>query len=531
MYWEHFGFKEPPFALTPNPAFLFLSSPHQEAFAHLLFAIESRAGFIELSGEVGTGKTTIVRTLLNQLDPQSYRTALIFNPTLSPLGLLKEINDEFGLASAGDEMRDLHQALNRFLLEENRAGRTVVLVIDEAQNLSVEVLEHIRLISNLETDSDKLIQIVLVGQPELKKLLARPELRQLDQRITVRYHLKPMCFADSCDYIRHRIRFAASGREPLAFSPGAVKRIFRYSGGLPRLINGVCDRALLLAYTRGCKEVSPSMAALSIADLGKGASRRPRRALQGVAASLLLVSLAAAAFMLLRGAEEPQAKTPPQQAAPVLSREALLNALGALSEQENLHAAVNAVLSRWQAPPVLPVPGQAATLRTLARQRGVTATRIAGNLDAVARLDAPALLHVAVPGAGPRMLALTAIDKDGVSVVPSLAGRSKLTREELALLWSGGATLFWKDFHAISSRVKPAEKVEGVRRLQGLLKQVGCYNGPLDGNPGSKTKAAIAEFQGREQVLVDGQATGQTLLLLYRRAGGFFPPALHRAAE
>jgi general secretion pathway protein A len=531
MYWEYFGFKEPPFALTPNPAFLFLSSPHQEVFAHLLFAIENRAGFIELSGEVGAGKTTIVRTLLNQLDPETHRTALIFNPNLSPLGLLKDINSEFGLPAVGTEMRDLHQALNAFLLEENRSGRTVVLVIDEAQNLSVEVLEHIRLISNLETDSAKLIQIVLVGQPELKNLLARPELRQLDQRITVRYHLKPMSFADSCDYIRHRIRFAADGREPLSFSPGAAKRIFRFSKGLPRLINGACDRALLLAYTRECKEVSPAMAAVSIADLRQDSPRSPRRgSVKTLAWSFAVALLCATVLLALPrvGFRQPGKVAAPTL--PALSRDPALQGLAAVSEQQNLYAAVNAVLAAWQATPVAPVSGQAASLRTLARQRGFNATKTAANLDQLARLDAPALLQVALPGAGTRLVALTGIDPEGVSVVPAVAGRSRLTRGELAQIWSGGATLFWKDFHSLSSRVKPAEKAEGVRLLQGLLREVGCYKGPLNAKLRKETQAAVAEFQRREQVAVDGQAAGQTLLLLYRRAGGYFPPGISRAA-
>jgi general secretion pathway protein A len=528
MYWEYFGFKEPPFALTPNPAYLFLSSPHQEAFAHLLFAIENRAGFIELSGEVGTGKTTIVRTLLNQLDPETHRTALIFNPTLSPLGLLKDVNGEFGLTVEGSEMRDLHQALNAFLLEENRAGRTVVLVIDEAQNLSIEVLEQVRLISNLETDSAKLIQIVLVGQPELKNLLARPELRQLDQRITVRYHLKPMCFADTCDYIRHRIRFAADGREPLSFSAGAVKRIFRFSGGLPRLINGVCDRALLLAYTRECREVSPSMASAAIADLRKDAPRpwRGGRGLQALAASLILVAIGCAGFLSLPDHSGRAKKVQLQPALP-LTRDLAIRGLALVPEQDNLYAAVNAVLSAWQSPPVVAVPGQSATLRSLARLRGLTATRIPGNLESLALLDAPALLQIAVPG-GSRLVALTGLDRDGARVVPAIDGRSRLTRAELALIWSGGATLLWRDFHAISTRVKPAEKAEGMRLLQGLLKDVGCYKGPINASAGARTQAAIAQFQRREQIAVDGKATGQTLLLLYRRAGGFFPPGLSR---
>lgn len=297
MYWEHFGFSEPPFSLTPNPDFLFLSSHHQEAFAHLLYAIDTRAGFIELSGEVGTGKTTIIRTLLNQLDPATHRTALIFNPTLSPLGLLQEINREFGLPCTSCESRELHQSLNEFLLEENRADRTVVLVIDEAQNLAPSVLEQVRLISNLETERAKLIQIVLVGQPELKSLLGRQELRQLNQRITVRYHLQPMAFADVHEYIRHRIRVAAGGREPVTFAAGSIKKIYRFSGGLPRLINAVCDRALLLAYTTERREISPAMAQQSIADIIKD-EPRTRFRLVPVALSILGIAILAIAGTL-----------------------------------------------------------------------------------------------------------------------------------------------------------------------------------------------------------------------------------------
>lgn len=294
MYQEYFGFREPPFTLTPNPEFLFLSRCHQEAYAHLLYAIESKAGFIELSGEVGTGKTTIVRTLLTQLAPETYKTALIFNPTLSPLGLLQEINREFGILSLSTETRELHQALNEFLLKENGEGRTAVLVIDEAQNLSRDVLEQIRLISNLETEREKLIQIVLVGQPELRILLSRDDLRQLKQRITVRYHLDRMDEGDIHAYIRHRIRVAAEGKEPVSFSKAAVKKIARSSKGLPRLINSICDRALLLAYTKDMREVSAQMAAVAITDLSKEKRRTPLLTL--LLSALLLLSMALFVF-------------------------------------------------------------------------------------------------------------------------------------------------------------------------------------------------------------------------------------------
>jgi general secretion pathway protein A len=306
MYQDYFGFKEPPFTLTPNPEFLFLSRCHQEAYAHLLYAIESRAGFIELSGEVGTGKTTLVRTLLTQLSPEKYKSALIFNPTLSPLTLLQEVNREFGLPFACCDTRELHQSLNEFLISENGEDRTVVLVIDEAQNLSRDVLEQVRLISNLETEREKLIQIVLVGQPELKTLLARDDLRQLSQRITVRYHLDRMDEADIHGYIRHRIRIAAEGREPVSFSGAAVKKITGSSKGLPRLINSICDRALLLAYTKDAKEVSAKMAKTAIIDLFNEIKPFPYRLAAAVVSLLLLFAVISGVYLQQSKARPPE---------------------------------------------------------------------------------------------------------------------------------------------------------------------------------------------------------------------------------
>ena len=266
MYCKFYGFRESPFTITPNPRFLFLSDQHREAFAHLIYAVESRAGFVELTGEVGTGKTTLLRTFLNRLDSEGHRTALIFNPCLSSLELLKSVNREFGLAWEVGSRMDLLQVLNTFLLEQKAAGRSVVLVMDEAQNLSPEVLEQIRLISNLETETDKLIQIVLSGQPELLSLLAREELRQLSQRITVRYHLLPMSFESTQRYIEHRMELAGRFRAA-EFSIPALRRIFRFSGGVPRLVNVVCDRALLIGFTRDSRTISGAMAAQAVSEV------------------------------------------------------------------------------------------------------------------------------------------------------------------------------------------------------------------------------------------------------------------------
>ncbi|MBK5273705.1 MAG: AAA family ATPase [Desulfuromonadales bacterium] len=273
MYGEFYGFSEKPFTITPNPQFIYLSEHHREAFAHLLYGIDSHAGFIAMIGEVGTGKTTVLRTLLSQLDPEKYRSALIFNPCLSGEQLLASICREFRVSP--DTCRDFGwlDALNLFLLEQHQAGRTVVLVVDEAQNLTPDVLEQVRMISNLETVHNKLIQIVLSGQPELNDLLNRHDLRQLSQRITVRCRLTPMSMRDTGEYIRHRLKVSGC-RIPGLFSTGAVKRIYRFSRGVPRLINVACEQALVMAWTQESITVTPEIAARVIEIARQGSGRR-----------------------------------------------------------------------------------------------------------------------------------------------------------------------------------------------------------------------------------------------------------------
>jgi general secretion pathway protein A len=266
MYCDYFGFSEKPFTITPNPRFVFLSGIHREAFARLLYGVDSHAGFIALTGEVGTGKTTMLRTLLTQLDPEKYTSALIFNPCMSAEQLLAGICREFGIKSGEQTRFGYLDALNSFLIEQNSAGRTVVLVIDEAQNLEPDVLEQVRMISNLETERDKLIQIILAGQPELDDILRRHDLRQLNQRITVRCRLTPMKLDDTTHYINHRLKISGSRIQEL-FSRAAVRRIYRFSHGIPRLINVACEQALVLAWTREIRSVSSSMAAEVIVEL------------------------------------------------------------------------------------------------------------------------------------------------------------------------------------------------------------------------------------------------------------------------
>jgi len=249
MYQQFYGFYESPFNITPDPRFLFFSGRHQEAFDHLVFGVRERKGFIQITGEVGTGKTTLCRALLDELG-EGHRTALILNPCMTGPQLLRSILAEFGLDSSRNDRVVWMETLNRFLLEQVDAGTNVVLLIDEAQDLSAEVIEQVRLLSNLETDRQKLLQIVLIGQPELRDMLDDPALRQLRQRITVRYHLTPLDSSETERYIWHRLRVAGANGRP-TFSRSALRSIYRYSQGIPRLINAVCDKALLCGYVEG----------------------------------------------------------------------------------------------------------------------------------------------------------------------------------------------------------------------------------------------------------------------------------------
>ena len=248
MYLDFFGLTEFPFAITPDPRYLFLSRHHREAFDHLLYGICSRKGFIEFTGEVGSGKTTLCRAVLSALG-HSARTALILNPFLSETQLLRAMLQDFGLTPVGRDKLAHTNQLNEFLLDQNRAGINVAVILDEAQNLSPLLLERIRLLSNLETDRHKLLQIVLTGQPELRALLNRPELRQLRQRILVRFHLPPLDEEETMQYILHRLRTAGAD-DRIRFEPDAARRVHQQAGGVPRLINAVCDHAMLAGDVR-----------------------------------------------------------------------------------------------------------------------------------------------------------------------------------------------------------------------------------------------------------------------------------------
>jgi general secretion pathway protein A len=265
VYLEYYGLTEPPFSITPNPRFLFFSAKHREALNHLMYGIRERKGFVQLTGEVGCGKTTLCRALLEQLGPE-YSTALILNPVLDADQLVKAIAMEFGLHVKGKDRLETVEVINQFLLEQVRQKREVVLIIDEAQDLTDELLEQVRLLSNLETDERKLLQIVLMGQPELRDRLNNHALRQLRQRITVRYHLRPLHYGEVSQYVRHRIHVSGGNGTP-SFTPAALWRIHHYSKGIPRLVNAVCDKCLLAGFVRQREQVDFGMVGTAIREL------------------------------------------------------------------------------------------------------------------------------------------------------------------------------------------------------------------------------------------------------------------------
>jgi len=544
MYLDFHGFREKPFNLTPDPRFVFLSKTHKEAFAHLLYGVHHRVGFIGLTGEVGSGKTTVLRALLGQLDPEHHRTALIFNPCLSAPELLQNINREFGITASSNTLSPL-EALNQFLLQQNTEGRTVVLIIDEAQDLEAPVLEQIRLISNLETDTEKLIQIVLSGQPELAEVLKRNEMRQLSQRIVVRYHLQPMDFEDTVHYISHRLQ-VAGGTDGLIFSKGALKRIYRFSQGLPRLVNAVCDRALITAYSRDARRISSRIAAAGIEDLRSHltASSLTKRLIL-IPTFVMLAALIAASVYFVRpdfinSPIAPPGKETEEQIKkdPVITGAELFDAmaaeLGSIPEAESARRAFNALAGIWNVAPVMEIldldPFRG--MESAALDRGLRLYRYSGNLGALLRIDYPAALELTLPGVpGKRFVSLVGMEGEQFLIDPPIEERKSLSFSEVEKYWSGQALFLWKDSLNLIRNVSPGSRGDRVREVQGLLKEAGNYDKPLTGIYNADTLSAVKEFQASRGIHQDGIVGGQTLMVLYRSIDRFQAPRLTKGRK
>ncbi|HTZ17552.1 MAG TPA: AAA family ATPase [Dissulfurispiraceae bacterium] len=562
MYCEYYEFSEKPFTVTPNSRFIFLSKNHQEAFAHLLYGIDNHEGFIEFTGEIGTGKTTVLRTLLDQLDENIYRTALILNPCLSATELLRSINREYGITGEGLSNYELLQELNRFLLRERAAGRTVVLVIDEAQNLEPSVLEQIRLISNLETETDKLIQIVLAGQPELGRLLERSQLRQLAQRITVRYHLRPMDSDDTNKYIRHRLGMAGHGLT-VRFMPSALKRIYGFSGGTPRLINIVCHRALLVGYAEGYRDITRRTVNVAIGEIRSFARLRPRSpwvwaggiCVAAVLSLLLTFVLRKDAlrwpFHLGGAAHDTMASAGKGE---LTVSDDIKKGFADMGEKDSFLQSFNALAKIWNVVPIKIYSGKnplvsvnqlagkrdlrvfieiysganpSMSANQLAGKRDSRVFFVKGNIKSLVATDLPALLEFKVPGIeGSRYRALTGVKDGRLMIDPPLSGRALVDTGELAACWTGRAFIFWKNYLDVPLLPVDGEKGPEISQLQHLLASAGCYKGILSGIYDKTTADAVRVFQKAKGLNPDGKLAGKTLLFLYREGSGFPVPRL-----
>ena len=309
MYEDYYGFTEKPFSLTPDPKYLYKSASHANAFELLQYAIRRREGFVVITGDIGTGKTTLCRAILEQIDRKTF-TALVLNPFLSEDDLLRLVLQEFGVVSreeikrgrlAGVSKQELIETLNEFLLSLQALGAQALLIIDEAQNLPLQVLEQIRILSNLETEKEKLLQIVLVGQSNLKDLLKKPELRQLDQRVSIRYDLMPLSPDETSAYVQHRLSVAGGGAA-VSFAPKSLARIHRYTAGIPRLINLLCDRALLSGYSAHTNRIVPGFVDTAATSLELQQPRRSARAWVRQRFAAFAAGIAVAAVLTAGGA-------------------------------------------------------------------------------------------------------------------------------------------------------------------------------------------------------------------------------------
>lgn len=532
MYESFFALKEKPFVLTPNPRFLFLSKTHNEVYAHLIYGIENKVGFVEVTGEVGTGKTTVLRTLLAHLEEDKYRVAFIFNPKLTAFELLRNINREFGVTDDGESNPDLINNLNEFLVTENKEGRIPVLVIDEAQNLSGEVLEQIRLISNLETESEKLIQIVLVGQPELRHHLSDYSLRQLNQRIAVRYQLQTLNKEETVSYILHRLNIAGRPDGNL-FSSRALETVFKYSGGVPRRINLVCDRALLTTYSEERSIVSVNdvkQAAGELAGLGDESNDPLPFAWKAVATLISLLVVVAGFLWLdpfeddLSDASASVSKAPEQAVTPVVAAEPSVPD----HPQDSLIAGSNALFRLWNAPLVPDdLPAEQFDFDREFGLRGFNLVRVAGSFEDFKKFNLPMLLPLA-EGQGEEYLAVLAEDSNDTWIIaPDYNGKKALGASQLDQLGQGVAFVPWSDFASIGKVSIPGMRGENVRRLQFLLGLNGCPDIPANGRYGKQSIDCVKSFQRVNNLTVDGLVGPETLVLLYQSAGAYQMPLLN----
>jgi general secretion pathway protein A len=445
MYNEYFGLEESPFSIAPDPRYLYMSEQHREALAHLVYGFNSDGGFVLLTGEVGTGKTTVCRCLLNQI-PENTSIAFILNPKLSVQELLAAICDEFGIKYADDNssVKVFVDLINAYLLDAHAGGRRAVLIIDEAQNLSAEVLEQLRLLTNLETNQRKLLQIILIGQPELKDKLSRPELRQLSQRIIARYHLGMLSKKEIGAYVSHRLSVA--GLQDQLFSQSTINKLYRLSGGVPRLINVLSDRALLGTYTRNKDRVDTSIlreAAREVfGELKPGSTGQHRKAAAWILSLFLLIAVGAVLASTYYDTK-PQEIIIYEDTVPAISDDIEHDNLQWPAEQpqdKSAEMAFQELFALWGVayePAKNISPCDKSTTENLKCYQGL------GSLHILRNLNRPAVLTLSANGKSEYYIVITSLKDNSAEIIIGKETR-EVSLEDIETFWHGEYTLLWQ---------------------------------------------------------------------------------------
>ena len=587
VYLNFYGFMEKPFDLTPDPKYLYLSAKHKEVLAHLVFGLQENNGFLKIIGEVGTGKTTIIRSFLRELR-EGFNFAYVFHPCVTSLELLQSINEELGLPSDSESKRTLITHLRKFLVKERALGHRVVVIIDEAQNLDPGVLEELRLLSNLETETEKLIQIVLIGQPELEALLARTELRQLRQRITIQWELLPLNLEETRGYIQHRLN-VAGGKGKIRFEKAAVDMLYRYTQGIPRMINVMADRSLLLAYTQNSKRITTKIIRSAAHDIG-GLEKESH--LKTAAWKVLLPGLLLAGMLYVgmdqwvdfgspdksggivdfkrliqedpmdlsdpgelvpaapsqlesasSGESKPLVNSPANNKVPTestaykpIKRDGVLQIgetgqlvtyLSSLNLAESKAEAARWVLDGWGVLPENMRRFRAENFDSIQLDYGLSHYELNASFKKLRTFNQPVLLELTLPNAkGTKYVALLSL-KNNEAVLGS-ADKISIPFSLVEPLWNHRAHLIWRDFEELPEMGKGFKGREAVW-LQKNLRLLGFFKGREAPTYGPKTVRAVQSFQRHYGIADNGQFDTETRILLYNLLTIYETPHLEGA--
>ncbi len=514
MYNEHFGLEETPFSIAPDPRYLYMSEQHREALAHLVYGFNSNGGFVLLTGDVGTGKTTICRCLLEQI-PGNSAIAFIFNPKLSSVELLAAVCDEFGITynKGSSSIKDLVDLINVFLLETHAKGVKAVLIVDEAQNLSADVLEQLRLLTNLETSQHKLLHVILLGQPELGTMLSEPALSQLSQRIIARYHLGPLMKKDIHAYVRHRL--AVAGIRKQIFTDSAIKKLYQFTGGVPRLINVICDRALLGTYTQEQDSVSKSTLSKAahevFGDSRGGPLKRSRKPLAWAMMAVVIAGGIALASTYFKKIPDTSVTSPvlETESAPIPELDTFTWTVPE-ERVDSERLSLQSLYTLWN---IDKKPANIVDACSSAREYGLQCMKGLGSLKSLTNMNRPAVLKLFDNEDNSFYVTLLAVDKDTANIRMGNEERT-VALSDIESRWLGEYTILWRppsDFDMTFPAGQEGPEVIWLR------KKIAALNNTVIKEPASAVYDSglvkdVRKFQVAQGLVPDGIVGPLTIL-------------------